>query len=72
MDKFKEFLCSDEFIPFLRFCVFIVLLFVLFIALCGIGFSGSGSYTVDTQIRLTARYIVLALGAVIGLVINAR
>ena len=72
MDKFKSFLQSEWFVPFLRFCVFIALLFVLFIALCGIGLSGSNSYSVDTQIRLTTRYIVLALGAVTGLVINAR
>lgn len=72
MDRFKAFLQSKWFVPFLRFCVFIVLLFVLFIALCGIGLSSSNNYTVDTQIRLTTRHIVLALGAVIGLVINAR
>ena len=70
MDKFKEFLRSEWFMPLLRFCVFIVLIFVLFISICTLWLSLSYSY--DLREVITKRYVWLALGSILGLVINAR
>ena len=69
--EFKNFLRSDYFIPFLRFWVFIALLVVLLIAVCGIMFSYSFSQYWDL-LKDAVPYVLLALGAIIGLVINAR
>ena len=69
--EFKNFLRSDYFIPFLRFWVFIALLVVLLIAVCGIVFSYSFSQYRDL-LKDAIPYVLLALGAIIGLAINAR
>lgn len=65
MDKFKAFLQSAWFIPFLRFCVLIALIFVLFVGLCGIWLTGVSEIQREP-------YMLLTLSSIAGLVINAR
>lgn len=70
-NDFKEFLRSDRFTPFLRFWVFIALLAVLLIAVCGVVFAYSFGEQWDL-LKDSIPYALLALGAMTGLVANAR
>ena len=70
-NSFEEFLRSDRFTPYLRFWVFIALLVVLLIAVCGIVFSYSFGDHFDL-LKDSIPYTLLALGAIFGLVVNAR